>query len=217
VTTGRRHAPAHRVSTRRDRGRRIGRTALVALPLVAAAVIAVVASGVVGTLSQFTASIVNPDNSVRSGSIALTETGPDGDVCAATGDGQWQDCPTIDKFGAGNLASGSSSTTTVTLENTGSASAQLFLLPSQCSDTLTGARGALCDQVTITVSCGGSPVATAQPLNVFHDGRNFPTGYPAGTLDGGASVSCDFTLTAGAIPAGGAVSQPISWTLVAGS
>jgi hypothetical protein len=217
VTLGRRHAPVHRARTHRGPGRRIGGSALLALPLVAVAVIAVVASGVVGTLSQFTASITNPDNNVQSASVGLTETDEGGVVCEAIGDGQWQDCITINKYGAASLASGGSSTTTVTLENTGNAPAQLFLLPSQCSDTITGARGALCDQVTVSVSCGGTAVVATSSLNAFHDGRNFPTGYPAGTLDAGASVACDFTLTAGAISAPGAVSQPISWKLTTGS
>jgi hypothetical protein len=216
VRLGRRHPPAHRAPTAPGSGRRIGRTALLALPLVAVAVIAVVASGVVGTLSQFTASITNPDNNVQSASVGLTETDEGGTVCEAIGDGQWHDCTTIDKYGAASLAPGGSTTTTVTLGNTGNAPAQLFLLPSQCSDTLTGAHGTLCDQVTVEVSCGGTPVVATTSLNAFHDARNFPTGYPAGTLDAGASVACDFTLTAGALSAPGAVSQPIAWTLVTG-
>ncbi|HEY7073160.1 MAG TPA: hypothetical protein VH479_23745 [Acidimicrobiales bacterium] len=191
------------------------RHVLAALPLLAVALIAIVASGVVGTLSQFTASITNPGNHVQSASVGLTETGQGGTACQAIGDGQWHDCTTINIYGAASLASGGSSTTTVTFRNTGNAAAPLFLLPSQCSDTLTGAHGALCDQATVVVTCGGAPVVTAT-LNGFHDGRNFPTGYPAGTLAAGASVACDFTVTAGTVTTPGAVSQPIAWKLVAG-
>jgi hypothetical protein len=196
-------------------GRRTGRTALLTLPLVALTVIAIAASGVVGTLSAFTASITNPNNNVKSASVGLTETATGGAACQALGDGQWHDCVTIDKYGTASLASGGSTTTTVTLQNTGSSPAQLFLLPSECSDTRTGARGALCGQVTVAVSCGGAPVVPTATLNAFHDGRNFPTGYPAGTLAGGASVTCAFTVTAGAVSAQGAVSQPIAWKLAA--
>lgn len=211
---GERHAPAHRAASPRGRWRSLVRSALPALPLVAVAVIAIVASGVVGTLSQFTASITNPTNEVRSASVGLTETEGD-DVCSAPGDSQWHDCITINKYGATNLTSGGSTTTTVTLENTGTGPAQLFLLPSQCSDTLTGAHGALCDQVAIEVTCGGTAVVASPTLNAFHDGRSFPTGYAAGSLDGGTSVTCDFTVTAGTVPpGGGAVSQPIAWKLV---
>jgi hypothetical protein len=188
-----------------------------AVPRVAVVVIAVLASGVAGTLSQFTASITNPDNAVRSGSVSLTETGTGGKVCSAPGDGQWRDCGTVDKFGGGTLRPGVPVATTVTLQNTGASSARLYLLPSQCRDTLTGAHGALCGQATVEVRCGGTVVVSARTLNAFHDSRNFPTGYPAGTLAASTAVSCVFTLVAASIPVAGSVSQPISWTLIAGT
>jgi hypothetical protein len=184
-----------------------------AVPLVAVAVIAVLASGAVSTLSQLTASITNTGNTVQSGSVGLIEN----DICAAPGDGQWHECDSVDKFGGGNLASGATTTTTVTLRNTGTSPAQLFLLPSQCSDSLTGAHGALCDQVTVQVACAGTTVVTSRTLNAFHDGRNFPTGYPVGALAAGAQLACDVTLVAGPISHPGTVSQPISWRLSAAS
>jgi hypothetical protein len=189
----------------------IGRAARLATPFVAATVIAILAAGVMSTRGQFMASITNPENRVRSASVVLTEN----DVCSAPGDGQWHECGSVDKFGGGNLASGASTTTTVTLRNTGVAPAQLFLLPSQCSDTLTGAHGALCDQVTVEVACAGTTVVTSRTLNGFHDGRNPPTGYAVGTLGAGAGVTCQFTLVAGSVADPGTASQPISWKLTA--
>jgi hypothetical protein len=183
--------------------------ALRALPVVSVAVITVLASTVVGTLSQFTGSITNPGNSAQSGSVGLTENG----TCPTPGDGLWSDCGTVNKFGGGSLAATGSRTTSVTIRNTGTSAAQLFLLPSQCSDSITGAHGALCDQVTVQVRCAGIPFVSTRTLNAFHDGRSFPTGYPAGTLAGLTSASCDFTLVAGSITAPGTLSQPISWKL----
>lgn len=185
------------------------RLGLVTLPIAAAAAIALLVASVTSTHGQFTASITNPHNSVRSGSVGLSED----EVCAAPGDGQWHDCAALDKFGGGSLAPGTSTTTTVTLRNTGASPARLFLLPSQCSDTLTGAHGGLCDQVTVQVTCDGDTVVAPRTLNVFHDERAFPTGYPVGTLDAGVDAACDLTLVAGPISEPGAVSQPISWRL----
>ena len=149
--------------------------------------------------------------------MGLAESDAGGDVCAASGDGRWISCGAIDKFGGGTLTAGGTRVTTVTLENTGTSSAQLFVLPSQCSDSVTGAHGALCETVTVTVSCGGATAVPTRTLNGFHDQRNYPTGYPAGTLAAGTSTTCDFTLVASAIPQQGTVSQPISWKLSAGA
>jgi hypothetical protein len=183
-----------------------------ALPLVSLALIAILASGAVSTLSQFTASIANPDNRARSGSVGLTENG----TCATPGDGLWHECATVNKFGGGSLAAGGSRTTTVTLRNTGTSPARLFVLPSQCSDTRTGAHGALCAQVSVELRCAGITVVPSRTLNAFHDGRGFPTGYPAGTLAAGTAVTCDVVLVAGPVAMPGTVSQPISWMLRAG-
>lgn len=207
----RRHVPADGPQTAGARGRIVGRVVRFALLAVAGAVIAVLASRVMSTGGQFTASISNPNNGVRSASVALVEN----DICAAPGDGQWHECDVVNKFGGGNLASGASTTTTVTLRNTGVSPAELFLLPSQCSDTVAGAHGPLCDEVTVQVACGGTTVVTTRTLNALHDGRSFPTGYAAGTLAPGAAVTCTFTLTAGSISSAGTVSQPISWRLTA--
>lgn len=202
------------------RARRAGRIALFAVPIVATAVVALATTGLMGTLAGFTASITNTQNGVRSGSVGLTEKQSQPPVaCPAPSDGQWTPCPDINKYGAANLTSGKATTHTVTLTNTGNVPAMLSLLPSACSDSLTGANGALCDQVTVKVMCSNNAsfgAGTPVTLNQFFAGRSFPTGYPMGTIDPGAAVSCTFTLTAGAIPApGGNISQPIAWKLAA--
>jgi hypothetical protein len=182
-----------------------------AAPLVSVAVIALLAASVMSTLSQYTASITNTNNSVESGTLGLVENG----ICAAPGDGQWHECATVNKLGGGTLSSGTSTTATVTLQNTGTLPAALYLLPSRCSDSLTGAGGTLCDEVTVQVVCDSVTIVSTRTLNAFHAQRNFPTGYAAGTLDAGDTVTCTFTVVAGLISAPGTVSQPISWRLIA--
>jgi hypothetical protein len=175
--------------------------------IVPTTVLTVLAGTVVLSASRFTMSRSNATNAVQAGSMGLSENG----ACPTPGDGQWRDCAGVNVFGGGTLASGGSRTTSVTMTNTGTTTAQLFLLPSQCSDSDTGARGARCDGLTIQVVCAGTTVVATRTLNAFYDGRNLPTGYPAGTLAAGASMTCGFTLTAGSIPGAATVSQPISW------
>lgn len=193
--------------------RRIRSIARLAPPLAAVATIGLFAFGATGTLGQLTASIRNTDNVAPTATVNLIET-QNGNTCAAPGGGQWTDCTTINKFGAGSLTSGGTTTASVTLTNDSTVPAQLFLLPSACTDTLTGAGGALCDAVTVQVVCNGTTIVATPTLNAFHAGRNFPTGYPGPTLAAGATTTCVFTLTAGTIPAAGGVSQPIAWRLV---
>jgi hypothetical protein len=215
-----RHAQAPQVPP--GRARRVGRVARIALPLVvAAAVIAIVITNVLGTVGQFVGGITNTQNHVESATTtvpppALNENGE----CDAPADGVFHECPgdLVNKFGGGQLTSNDRRSVSVTLQNTGGTSGRLFLLPSNCSDTLTGARGVLCDQVLIEVTCSDSKFVGGPPvtLNQFHDGRNYPTGYPVpGTLAPGASTTCVFTLTTGVISTPGTVSQPIAIKLVA--
>jgi hypothetical protein len=194
------------------RAARAGRVALIVATL-ASAGIALLALGVTGTLAQFTASIINTDNHVQSASVALSES-MNTTTCSAPGDGQWHDCTTINKYGGGSLNPGGSTSQTVTLQNTGTAPASLSLLPSACTDSLTGAGGQLCNLISVTVACPTGTTVFTGTLNAFQSGRNYPTGYAVGTLAAGASISCTFTLTAASsIPAAGTVSQPISWKL----
>lgn len=217
-----RHVQAPQPQQPQSRARRIGRVARWVVPLMAAAAIAIFAVNLPGTLGQFVGGITNTQNHVLSAtttpppSVQLNEN----DVCSAPADGTVHECATdlVNKFGAGTLASHSTRTVSVTLENASDVSAQLFLLPSNCSDTLTGARGALCNQVSVQVTCGsqnlvGPPAVT---LNQFHDGRNFPTGYAVTpVLAAGAETTCTFTITTGLISQAGTVSQPISIRLTA--
>jgi hypothetical protein len=195
--------------------------ARIAVPLVAAAVIAIVVTNVLGTFGQFVAGITNSQNHVLSATTtapppAITENGE----CNAPADGVFHECPgdLVNKFGGGQLTSNDTRSLSVTIQNTGGTTGVLFVLPSNCSDNRTGARGTLCDQVFMQVTCGGSNVVgpAAVTLNQFHDGRNYPTGYPVpGSLAPGASTTCVFTLTTGVISVPGTVSQPIAIRLSA--
>jgi hypothetical protein len=171
------------------------------------------------TVAANTGTIFNNANSLQTGSVGLTES-QGSFSCSALGDGLWHNCTTINKYGGGTLASGASTSTTVTLQNTGSVPAHLFLLPSACSDNLSGAGGTLCNAVSVEVSCGPTPAFSLGPetLNAFHAARNYPTGIAVGTVPvpAGATVSCTFDVTAGTITApGGNLSQPIAWRLQA--
>src|SRR5262249_16327408 len=131
----------------------------------------------------------------------------------------WHLCGGVNKYGDGSLTSGTSTTppTTVTLRNTGTVPAHLSLLPSACSDTISGAGGLLCSEVSVTLSCSAHPPFALGPvsLNAFHAARNYPTGISVGTVTAGSFVSCSFTLTAGTITTVGTLSQPIAWRLQA--
>ena len=195
------------------------RAARIALPLLAA-LIAIVAANVLGTSGQFVAGITNSENHV----ISATTTVPPPAVlengeCSAPADGVFHECPgdLVNKFGGGELTSNDTRSLSVDVQNSGGTAGSLFVLPSNCSDNRTGARGTLCGQVSIQITCGGSNVVgpPAVTLNQFHDGRNYPTGYPvAGTLAPGATTTCVFTLTTGVISVPGTVSQPIAIKLV---
>lgn len=192
--------------------------ALFAAPIVAIAVIALAASGVFGTLGQLTASITNTENRAVTKSAGLTER--QGNVsCPATANGQWTPCGTVNKYGNAVLTPPNNTTSqTVTLTNTGNTTADLFLLPSACSDSLTGAGGELCNLATVTVSCTNGGSLGPLLLNTFFAGRSFPTGYSMGTIDASQTIECTFTLTltGGTIPQpGGTISQPLAWKLVA--
>ena len=204
------------------RARRFGRVARYVIPLVAAAVLAIFAMGLLGTVGQFVGGITNTQNHV----LSATTTAPpnvvlnENDECSATADGTFHECPTdlVNKFGNGQLTSHSTRTVSVALRNDGDLGATLSLFSSNCSDSLTGARGVLCNQISVQVSCGSQNIVgpPAVTLNQFHDGRNYPTGYLVpGALAPGETRTCVFTLTTGLISQTGTVSQPIAIKLTA--
>ena len=215
-----RHVPAlHAPPASPGRARRVGHAARIVLALVAATLLAIVATNVLGTYGQFVAGITNSENHVVSATVpppALTENG----ACNAPADGVFHECPgdLVNKFGGGQLTSNDTRSLSFDVQNSGGTTGRLSVLPSNCSDNRTGARGILCNQVSTQITCGGSNVVGPPPvtLNQFHDGRNYPTGYPVpGTLAPGATTTCEFTLTTGVISVQGTVSQPIAIKLVA--
>ena len=169
--------------------------------------IALLVLGITGTLSQFVASIRNPQNQVETGgpeSFGFSETlvingTPQEPVCADASAGQSVDCEfpsgeTINKFGAAGepatpIAPGQSRTTTVRLENTAIPTGlpgQLTLLPEACTQTPaadpTGPPvvGDLCGTVTVAISCAGSPGSGLAPFDLGPVTLTaFATGAPA--------------------------------------
>lgn len=203
-------------------GRRVRRVALYGVALLAVAGITLETTG---TLSQFTAQITNNNNHVLSGSVGLTETHPGEEPCVG-GNGQWTDCDNINKYADATLsATNTSVSQTVDLTNTGTVDGRLFLLPSACTDSLTGAGGGLCDLVEVTAACPGRTVGPVTLNNFFAQrdeavtpapsGTPPPAGYSMGTIAAGQTITCTFTLDlTGTVPSGGGdISQPLSWRL----
>lgn len=130
----------------------------------------VVALGVSGTLSGFTASIDNTTNTAATGTLLMTETG----VANATGtcysngtvngapDSNAGTCATINKFGGSTtMAPGvPGSAVTVSITNNGTITAGTFTLTpgatcTQSSNgTTNGSAGDLCAKLDVTISNG---------------------------------------------------------------
>lgn len=189
------------------------------------AAIAVLALGITGTLSQFTASITNSNNNVETVgpnafgfSEALVLDGvPQTPECAVARAGQTATCSTINKNGqlgatATPIAPGQSRTTTVRLANiaeAGGLSGNLTLSVQPCTQSppvgtanpANGdiAAGDLCAATQVTVTCAGAGQEfTTGPVSL----TTFATGSPyaiATAVPPTGFVDCTFTTT---LPAG---------------
>lgn len=183
--------------------------------------VVLLALGINGTLSAWTASITNTADTAGTGSLAMEEDGPGGTpICRSTD--ATASCSTINKYG-GNLAMipGQTVTTIITIRNTGTVPAATFtLLGGTCTQTPPAAPvgppivGNLCAQLQVQITGSTAPTA------VF-------TGTPAALNSGGA-----ITLTQPIAPGGSeqftfavtvpsttnetfegiAISQPLTWT-----
>lgn len=201
---------------------------------------AVLVLGVNGTLSSWTAAIINNNsNTADSGtSVVLTESGPDNTgattSCTTAGDADnVATCSTINKYGDGGVAAagataltpGDSISTTVTLKNTGSADASTFTLtPAACTSVYNAgsqqgdppaAADDLCSQLTVAVTCTGSTLTVAATSLA-----DFQTAGPYALLTGlasGATATCTFTVAlpsdAPANYAGQTVTQALQWEI----
>src|SRR3954468_23125262 len=158
--------PENVPSTERPRRRRLA-------PLVwlgSAAAATVVALGVSGTLSGFTASINNTNNTAATGTLVMTETG----VTNATGtcfsngtangapDSNAGTCATINKFGGSTtMAPGvAGPAVTVSITNNGTINAGTFSLTAGATCTqsnngpINGSAVDLCSKLNVKVSNG---------------------------------------------------------------
>lgn len=201
--------------------------------------VAVLALGVNGSLSTWTASITNADNHVGTGTLVMQEVGPADD--AGTGgtttclsSDATANCTTINKYGdAGdsvtNLAPGGFVVSTVTISNTGTTDASAFTLAfGSCTQVPTADPvgppivGNLCSQLTVDVyqasTATGTPIATGTPTALAAGGATSLTA-AAATTAGGAGQDFTFKVTlpstAGNEFQGIVASQPITWTFTA--
>jgi hypothetical protein len=188
------------------------------------AAVIMLALGINGTLSAWTAQIVNTTNTAGTGTLVMEEDGPTGTpVC--TSNTVSASCSTINKYG-GNLvmAPGVPVVTTITIKNTGTVPAVSFTLQAGACTQLPVAApvgppivGNLCSQMQIAV------VGSTAPTNVF---TGTPTAFAtAGTggiitltqpLAPAGVETFTFTVT---VPAGSdntyqgiSISQPLTWT-----
>lgn len=128
---------------------------------------AVLSLSLSGTLSAFTAMITNTSNTAGTGVLVMQETGNGG---SATCDSNQSTatCSTINKYG-GNLAMvpGGSSTSTVTIADTGTVAAStLTLAPGSCAQSANGTPAGtatdLCTQLNVGLYSGST--ATGTPI-----------------------------------------------------
>lgn len=216
------------------------------LAVLGAAASVVLALGFSPTISAFVASITDSTNSVATGYVEMTETGPGTTPSTCTSDGtaaaslntNSATCTTINAYGgtgtAQLLTPGGSTTTTVTVSNTGNVKASAFTLAAgacnqtQLTPSASGGNGLLCGDMTVGISWTApyttgttAPSVTAantlapQSLSSFasnSNGINLPAA-PAGD-----SVQFTFTVTLpSSVPnqntlQGYSVTQPLTWT-----
>jgi hypothetical protein len=194
-----------------------------------------------GTISGFTASITNDNNTAGSGTLLMKESNSGGTVsCYSNGSAansavnasNSNTCSTINKLGGDqtnglNLSPGATGTaTTVTIKNTGTTDASQFTLtPGSCTQSAnTGNTGVIangsavnfCTKVNVTIKQDGATVfaGTAAQLAAGSGGTTL---LPAnlGAVSAGSTVSMEFdvSLDSSATNAyqGLALSLPLTW------
>ncbi|MFD1722318.1 hypothetical protein [Amnibacterium endophyticum] len=186
-----------------------------------------------GTLSAFTASITNSNNTAATGSLIMQETDSAGTTsCLSTsGTGNaYTSCSTINKYGGTTnqlTPGGAPNVTTVRLYNTGTTAVNGFTLaPGTCTKSGSG-TGDLCGQLQLTLTCapvtGGTAgtavtLYNAVALNALGASKDIKaasatcvpptssTDYVRFTFSVQLSSSADNTVQAQS------VSQPLVWT-----
>lgn len=183
------------------------------------------------SLAAFTASIVNSVNTVGEGTLIMTETGPaPGNVTCSSNSGAGgyagtnsATCATINKYGGVlTLVPGQSTSTTVTITNSGTAPANTFTLAAGTCTQSGGIAGTsatdLCSKLGIVITqTVGSTTTTVSPASSTL--ASLTTASPL-TLTAPVAPSASVTFTfAVTLPAasgntyqGLAAAQPLTWT-----
>ena len=207
---------------------RHGRRRLAAPVLVAG----VAASALLGlsftpTFSAFVASIQNSVNTAGTGYLTMQESSGS-TVCNSTDGGSVSTnsatCSTINKYG-GNLTMvpGQSTTTAITVTNTGTVDASSFTLtPGACTQStngsLNGSATDLCSKLDVVITAGsegGTTIFRGTAAELASGGAvNVPA--PLAPVKAGVSVPISISVTidssAGSSYQGLAASQPLTWT-----
>jgi hypothetical protein len=198
------------------------RLLLLAAPLALSATASgILATGVVGSLSGFTASITNGSNSYAAGTILLSET-QGANTCISTGSNTTSSntvssadantsCTAINLFGSQTAADPgvSATTSTVTVKNIGTIGASaLTLTPAGCSATANSATSpysgsdtsGFCGKIDVTIYNGTNCVYPSQsgacpsPSSSYTLSTLGTTAQSLGSLAANASTTYTFAL-----------------------
>lgn len=208
----------------RSSGGAVRRSALVtAAGLVASGMMAFTFSP---AFAQFSASIQNTVNEAASGFIALEESS--GALLCTSTDGtdistNSSTCSTINKYG-GNLAMepGQTVSTSFSIENVGTIGADAFnLTAGACTQSANGSPNGsatdLCSQYTIVIKSGSTTLFSGTATALATQGTvNLDSLAPAPNVS--VPFTIDVTLgNVGNSYQGLKISQPLTWTVTAGS
>ncbi len=196
---------------------------------------AALATATTGVLSGFTASITNSANTVATGTLLMSETNGATTCLSTAGTAQIGSnagtCASINKFGGSTLAvPGQSASTSVTIKNIGTVTANTFsLTPSGCTQTTpaagTGSDVAFCSKVLVSIeddtvpaspSCIlGGTAGSACPATPTANLTSWASALALGPVNASASKTYKFTVMIAAAAdntdQGLAASEPLGW------
>lgn len=214
--------------------RRFAPTAIVAGVVASAAI----ATSMTGALGAFTASIQNTVNNTATGVLTMQEANSGGTVTCNSTDANPSSntintnaatCSTINKYGGSTvLVPGNTTSTSITIKNTGTVAANTFtLLPTACTQgtngSVNGSATNLCAMLSLTltetITTAGSTSAATTPINgVALSALSTTTpGYTmTGPIPAGSTANFTFALTfsssAGNTYQGLSASQQLTWS-----
>ena len=177
------------------------------------------------TFSALTAQIVNSIDTAGTGALVMQET--DGTkTCTSTDGGSISTnsatCSTINKYGGDlAMAPGKTSTTNITITDTGTIDATNFTLVGGVCDqsangTLNGTATDLCSKYNIVIKSGSTTIYSGTAAALA--GQTIDILNKLGTTKVAAGASVPFVITAtldssvGNTYAGLKISQPLTWT-----